>query len=253
MIIIEKIVSSFFTLPGIFLVAQAIIMIYLVIKTKAFFMKLIAVFTFMIMLLTFTGVGTNIFLFPLENYAEYNQEFYTERYPIVVLGGGLQHGVNPDGAELNSISLQRLVEAYILYNKLGAKIIPTGGTGVSHHNIAEADIAGKWLQKMGVPGKDIVLEKQAQTTYENGVYVQKWLQKHDYEKIYLVTSAVHMPRSIAVFKDAGVNLIPVPAGYMYNHKLGWLDYLPNRFALTANMSALHEWLGIIWYKINGRI
>jgi len=253
MIAIEKIMASFITLPGSFLIIWTVIMLYILIKSRAFLLKLLTIFTFILMVLTFTGLGVRIFLFPLENYAEYNQEFYTERYPVVVLGGGMQYGVNHVGAELNSISLQRLVEAYMLYNKLGGKIIPTGGTGVSHHNIAEADIAGRWLQKMGVPGEDIVLEKQAQTTYENGVYVQKWLHKHGYEKIYLVTSAVHIPRSMAVFKNLNIKLIPVPAGYMYNHKLGWLDYLPNRFALTANMSALHEWLGIIWYKINGRI
>jgi len=253
LIAIEKIVASFLTLPGIFLVAQAIIMIYLIIKSRAFFVKLIAVITFIIMLITFTGLGARFLVFPLENYTVYDMDFYNKSYPIVILGGGIKYGVGPEGAELSSISLQRLTRGYMLYKKLGGVIIPTGGIGVGHGKIAEADVAGRWLQEMNVAEEDIVLEKQAKTTYENGIFVKQWLQENRYDKIYLVTSAVHMARSMAVFKNIGIDLIPVPAGYMYNHKLGWLDYLPNRGALTANMSALHEWIGIIWYKINNRL
>ncbi len=253
MIALEKILASFLTLPGLFLVIWAIVIVYLFIKTRALFLKIIAVITFMIMIITFTGLGAKVFLFPLENYVEYNRDFYNNSYPIVILGGGIRYGVGSSGVQLHSISLERLIEGYLLYKKLGGVIIPTGGQGLSHQGLAEAEVAAAKLEEMGVPRTDIIIEKRARTTYENAIYINKWLEKNKYDKIYLVTSAVHMPRSLAVFKSTGIDVIPVPAGYMYSHDLGWLDYLPHRGALTANMSAVHEWIGIIWYRITGRI
>jgi uncharacterized SAM-binding protein YcdF (DUF218 family) len=102
-------------------------------------------------------------------------------------------------------------------------------------------------------GVDFIQENEARTTYENGLKIKEWLTENNYEKIYLVTSAIHMRRSKGVFDNIGVNFIPVVSNYAYSHNLSWLDYLPNRGSLRANMQAVHEWVGLIWYKINNRI
>jgi len=69
----------------------------------------------------------------------------------------------------------------------------------------------------------------------------------------LVTNALHLPRSVLVFEKQSINVIPISSGIIIDHQSGWLSYLPNRDALTANMMALHEWLGLVWYKITKRI
>ncbi len=253
MLALEKVIASLLTLPGIFLVVWIIMMAYLIKKDRSIFMKLLAVITMIIMVITFTGLGVRFFVFPLENYARYQPTLYKEELPIVVMGGGIYHDVGAGKGELSSASLERLVTGYKLYSKLQTTIIYTGGIGVGYKELSEAEIASNWLRQMQMPERDIIREGQARTTYENGIYIKKWLANKKEKKVYLVTSAVHMKRSASVFEKLGISFIPVPAGHLYSHRLVWLDYLPGRGALNANMSAIHEWLGILWYKIKGRI
>lgn len=253
MLALQKTVDAFLTFPGLYLLLSMIMGTYLVIKGGSLLMKLLSILTVLLMVITFTGLGVKLFLLPLEDYAVYDLESYQNPHPIVVLGGGINHGVEAGRAELSAASLRRLTYGYQLYRKLESTIIFTGGVGVGYEDASEAGTAGEWLINMGVAADDIYLETRARTTFENAVYVKEWLQKSEIQKIYLVTSAVHLPRSAAVFNEQGIDFIPVPAGHLYDRDFVWLDYLPNRSALTANMSALHEWLGLLWYKITGRI
>lgn len=253
MLALEKIISSFLTLPGLFILLWGIITIYLLVKVDNLPIKTISVLTFLLMFLVFTGFGVKFFLFPLENYILDNNYSTVSHYPIVVLGGGIHYNIPGEKGELTVNSLERLVKGYRLYNKLGSKLIYTGGVAVGQQTMSEADIAAEWLKDMGIAEDKIFREDKARTTYENGVYTKKWMKSHKEKRIYLVTSAVHMPRSMAVFNNLDIDFIPVISGYSYSHRLNWLDYLPNRSALTANLAAIHEWLGLVWYKINGRI
>ncbi|MFW6381222.1 MAG: YdcF family protein [Bacillota bacterium] len=226
---------------------------YLFKKDRSISMKALSLLLLILMVFIFTGLGVKLMVLPLENWIDYSQYNYKEKYPVVVLGGGIHYDAGPEGSELSPITLQRLVKGWKLYRELETPLIFTGGTGVGHAGDSEAGIAGDWLQEAGVDPGNIFLEKNARTTYENGLYVRQWLEKRDQSAVYLVTSAVHMPRSLAVFKNQGIEALPVAGGFLYSHSLGWLDYLPNRGALNANLSALHEIIGIAWYKLRGRI
>ena len=60
------------------------------------------------------------------------------------------------------------------------------------------------------PGVQHITEPLARTTLENAVYIQKIIQRHRLSSIVLVTSAYHMPRSLALLKlclaGSGVNV-----------------------------------------------
>ena len=71
--------------------------------------------------------------------------------------------------------------------------------------------------------------------------------------VLLVTSAIHMPRSVAVFRAAGVNVIPAPTDITvldtrYDGLFGWL---PAIGALGATSRAVHEYIGLCVYWIRG--
>ncbi|MGM0437020.1 MAG: YdcF family protein [Bacillota bacterium] len=253
MLALEKIIASFLSFPGIFLLLWGIVTIYLFFKKSNIFIKLIALISILLMIFVFTGLGVKTLVLPLENYYTEDNYQLINKMPVVVLGGGINYNIPDKKGELSQSSLERLVKGYKLQKKLGSSIIYTGGIAVGQTDISEAEIASKWLKEMEVPDERIIKEEQARTTYENGLYVKKWMKNNNVDNIYLVTSAIHMPRSSAVFSNFNIDFTPVVSGYSYNHKLSWLDYLPNRGALTANLAALHEWLGLIWYKINGRI
>lgn len=253
MLALEKIVASFLSFPGLFLLLWGIVTVYLFLKKTNLIIRIIALFSILLMIFVFTGLGVKSLVLPLENYYKGDNYQLINKMPIVVLGGGINYNIPKEDGELSKSSLERLVRGYKLQNKLESSIIYSGGVAVGKTKISEAEIAGKWLGEMGVLEDKINKEEQARTTYENGVYIKEWMKNNDVSNIYLVTSAIHMPRSSAVFSNLNIDFIPVISGYSYNHKLSWLDYLPNRGALTANLAALHEWLGLIWYKINGRI
>lgn len=259
MIELEKIVSSFFTLPGLFILILLIIIIYLYRKASSRFIRIFSLFSLLLSYFLVTSFGTALLVIPLERmYLETGfQEKFGGDYPIVIMGGGIRY--TEYGALPGLYTLQRLVKGLEIYEELEEPIVYTGGTAIGQTGISEAELAFKWLRKMGVEEEDIVIEKQARNTYENGVYIKKWLQDYQREreeegfKVYLVTNALHMHRSVCVFEKLGVEVIPVSSGITVDHKMSWLSYLPNGEALYANMLAVHEWLGLSWYKIKGRI
>ncbi|HLV10526.1 MAG TPA: YdcF family protein [Halanaerobiales bacterium] len=258
MLAIQKVFSAFLSLPGLFLLLLIIINIYIIKNRDNKYIKTLSVLTLILMYLLSTAVGSILFLFPLERqYLPFNMggesRVIEEDIPVVVLGGGINY-LDRDRGELNAITLQRLYEGYRVFRSSNSLIIFSGGAGLGYDSeITEAGLAREWLQEMGVAPEKIITDRRARTTYENGVYVSSWLKENDYRRVYLVSSAVHLPRAVRVFKKQGIDVIPVAGGYLTSHRLSWLDFLPARGLLTGNMAAVHEWLGIIWYHFSRRI
>lgn len=102
---------------------------------------------------------------------------------------------------------------------------------------------------LGFPAEAIIIEPDAKTTFENAIFTSQICREKGFQNVVVVTSAIHMKRAIYSFSKARFTVHPCPTGYLYNHsKLGWSDYLPNRDALTANLWAIHEIIGILWYR-----
>lgn len=247
-------------MPGILWLVVLVLTIYLFNQGKSRFIYFLSLLTLIVMYVFFTNIGTGLFAVPLENMYDRDLEItdYKEKHPIVVLGGGIVYGEND--AYLSAYSLQRTVKGYELYRQLESPMVLTGGVAIGHNNYTEAEVAAEWLVDMGINSQDIIIEDNARTTYENGKYVREWLlssynnsSNMSVPKVYLVTHALHLPRSVQVFENFGIEVIPVNAGILVDHRQSWLNFLPNRGSFSVNMMAVHEWLGLVWYKITGRI
>lgn len=252
MLALEKLIAAFVLPPGLFILISLVILIYLFwTQAGSKLIKLLALLLFFTLFFLSTAWGVKILLLPLENYGAAISKPVSSAYPLVVLGSGINY--NNSGAELSLHSRQRLSKAFILQQQLKSKIIYSGGIALDQSQISEAEVAADFLASLGLDNKDYIAETKARTTFENAFYLKQWLTKKQVGQFYLLTSAYHMMRSAAVFRSLDLNFIPVQTGFIYNHKFGWLDYLPNQKALNANLIALHEWLGIIWYYLQGRI
>jgi uncharacterized SAM-binding protein YcdF (DUF218 family) len=100
----------------------------------------------------------------------------------------------------------------------------------------------------------VLLEQRSRNTYENGLFTKKLLDSlHEPPSIILVTSAMHMPRSAAIFKKLGFTVHPAPTDFRADAPYQWkpIYFLPNIGALCNSSSALHEWYGIAAYRILG--
>lgn len=91
-------------------------------------------------------------------------------------------------------------------------------------------------------------EGESRTTWENAVYSIKLLKSQGFERIILITDAVHMKRSVVSFQDRGVEVVPYPSGYLYGAP-SLTDWLPNSGSLNNNLRALHEWAGLVYYGL----
>jgi uncharacterized SAM-binding protein YcdF (DUF218 family) len=68
-------------------------------------------------------------------------------------------------------------------------------------------------------------------------------------KILLVTDALHMSRALAMFGDAGLDVIPAPTIFLSRDRLTLLSFLPSGEGMQRSAYALHELLGELWYRM----
>ena len=77
-------------------------------------------------------------------------------------------------------------------------------------------------------------ENRSTTTYENAVYSKRALAPTPGERWLLITSGVHMPRSVGAFRRVGFEVEPWPV--LDRANMAW----PN---------VRHEWLGLVGYYL----
>jgi len=93
----------------------------------------------------------------------------------------------------------------------------------------------------------------SKTTLESAKYSLKKLEEVGYQRIILVTSALHMRRSVQCFEKSKIKIIPAPVNYIFEKEpLNILDFLPNAGALDNNFYAIHEWIGLAYYSLGFR-
>jgi uncharacterized SAM-binding protein YcdF (DUF218 family) len=95
-------------------------------------------------------------------------------------------------------------------------------------------------------------EAVSRNTYENAVLTARLEGVDITQRWLLVTSAWHMPRSMGTFVKAGWNVTAYPVDFRTAPVSPWTDY-----ALTTGIHhwqlALHEYLGLLSYRITGRL
>lgn len=167
---------------------------------------------------------------------------------IVVLGGGTYFNAPEYGNDtVGNASLERIRYAAKLYKITGKPILLTGGTPLGNR-ISEAALMKSVLeQEFDTPVKWV--EDKSDNTLENARYSYHLLQQSGIKRIYLVTHAWHMPRSLSVFQAVGFEVIPAPTAYTTRYKTNLMTFMPNADALVASRIYLHEIIGILWYRL----
>lgn len=200
-------------------------------------------------------VGPNLVVFLETRYAA-PEPRPDEVTGIVVLGGAVNAGKSRlhGQTSLNEYG-ERLTEAIKLSRLYPhARIIYSGGTGAMDQDSGkEADEIRNLLPQMGIPIDRFVFEDNSRNTYENMVMSKQLASPQAGDKWLLVTSAFHMPRSMAIFRAAGWDVTPWPAGYLEDDAyvvFRDLDVLGNFYKLQV---ATKEIVGIIAYRLTGKL
>ena len=122
------------------------------------------------------------------------------------------------------------------------------GARLAHTGAFESHIARALIVGAGVAQSRIVFEDRARNTCESAPAVRELVAPKPGERWLLVTSAMHMPRSMACFRAADWEVIPYPTDFRTGSTPWSYDVLGN---LTNLDLAAHEWLGLVYYRLRG--
>lgn len=181
-----------------------------------------------------------------------------QRYAgVVVLGGALEpspiweaHGGQP---ALNDAAERMTAALHLLQRHPHLQLLFTGGQGaLLGTGLSEAERARLFYAGQGAPMQRVLLESASRNTHENAV-LSAALPGIDKSRPWLlVTSAWHMPRAMATFEQAGWNVTAYPVDFRTGDTTPWTDY-----SLGGGngkwVLALHEYLGLLAYRLSGKL
>ncbi len=183
---------------------------------------------------------------------------------IVVLGGAIKSQDPPRPWIDVTEQGDRVLHGAMLYlDQKAPLLILSGGriTWGQGQDRSEAEDMAELALALGVPETAMVIEPDALNTYQNAANVKAILDQRNLQQILLVTSALHMPRALAVFRKLGMVAIPAPTDFHivkdapHRPQNTWqgslLGLIPNPENLYNFTRSLKEYIGIGIYWLRG--
>jgi uncharacterized SAM-binding protein YcdF (DUF218 family) len=171
---------------------------------------------------------------------------------VAVLGGGHTDKPGwPATVQLSPSALGRIVEAVRLLRVLpGARLVVSGPgePGRPSHGAVLAEAA----RSLGIdPARITVIDTALDTEDESRAVAGL----AGGARVALVTSAWHMPRAAALFREAGLDIVPCPADFFSRRgdRLTWDDLGWDSGSLDRSTHAFHEWLGLAWLRLKSAL
>ncbi len=136
-----------------------------------------------------------------------------------------------------------------------ARLFFTGGPPFDPETgrLGQTSVARTLLTSVGIDPARLTFEEGSADTCDNAENSRAAVRPEPGETWVLVTSAIHMPRTMACFRAAGWGeIVPQPADY---HSLR-PEWGVGAFQIAVNLAlldiALHEWVGLAYYRLTGR-
>lgn len=181
---------------------------------------------------------------------------HTQKYSLGILLGGMTK-TDKHGQSFFAPTSDRFIQACKLYHTgVIDKILISGGDGsLLQNKPKEADFLYKEFPTQGIADTALIVEKYSKNTYESAVAAKQYLDSLHIQGPYLlITSAIHMRRSIATFKKAGLDVVEHPSNFDevdYNITLD--NYFIPKIGVLADWQYfLKEVVGYYVYKITGK-
>ena len=218
--------------------------------------KLLVLSIALLSVCAFSPLG-NLLLYPLESrFPPWNASAGAPD-GIIILGGSIDPDVSEArGAPVIKSAADRIVAGAALARKYpNARIILTGGSAKLIFNEArEADYAAMVFDSLGIEKSRLIIERNARNTVENAEFSKALAAPRPGERWLLVTSAVHMPRSVGLFRKIGFAVEPYPVDWRTRGLEDVWTFTPlAREGLVRTDLAMREWIGLVAYRLTGKI
>lgn len=177
-------------------------------------------------------------------------------YPVGILLGGITYADTTNQRYFGTTA-DRFIQAALLYHggTIRQVLITGGDASLRQNKGSEASFLRQQLLQLHVPDSAILTDLAAKNTYENAQASKALLAARGItDTCLLITSAMHMPRSLAVFTKAGVPVRPHTADYaIINGGFSWHALLvPDLSLLSSWQYLLKEMVGLQVYRWTGK-
>jgi uncharacterized SAM-binding protein YcdF (DUF218 family) len=171
---------------------------------------------------------------------------------ILILSGGLDPAVlAARKAPAAECSEQRIVSGFALARHYpNARVIFSGGSGLGPGHRPETEVARYLFAELGLDPARLTLEGRSRNTWENLAFSHAVARPRAGQVWLLATSAVHLPRAMEAADAMHWKMVPWATDYQTMP-----DGLPGFFDVPQNLSladsGLHEWIGMLAYRLRG--
>jgi uncharacterized SAM-binding protein YcdF (DUF218 family) len=175
----------------------------------------------------------------------------------VVLGSGSFTARDWSGGGFSVVdpaAAMRVIEAVRVYRLARPEwVIASGGVATE---LAPVESSGGMtmrdaLVKLGVPLERILVEAESGNTHDEARIIGPMVRSLHADHTVLVTSELHMRRSVGAFRSAGLDVIPAKARGIFA-TLPWYRWIvPSDEGLAEAGLLYHEVLGIPYYRLRG--
>lgn len=178
----------------------------------------------------------------------------TEKYDVGIVLGGIADYDKITKAHNFNKHADRLMDAEQLYHKgIIKRIMLSAGNGMLFNDgYIEANAMRDHLLQNKLPNEDIIIENTSRNTKENAFNSAIILkQKLPNASVLLITSAQHMKRAQYCFERASIQTTAFPTDCTTSYTNFGIEYmlLPRISALEVWENLIHEWIGLLVYKI----
>ena len=217
-----------------------------------------AIFSLLITLSLFLVLGYGL---PARNQLEKMERKYTpldiEKIPqkelrqvrfVVVLGSAnTTDPAVPESNQLDTASLYRLVEGIRIHRELPQTFLILSG-GAAQDPRANATVAGRVAESLGVERGQMVIEERPRDTAEEAELLQPMLKDIPF---ILVTSAAHMERAMELFQKAGTHPVAAPTDFLIknNGQLTSSSFVPTCGNLGLSQRMIYGWGARAWNAV----
>jgi uncharacterized SAM-binding protein YcdF (DUF218 family) len=179
---------------------------------------------------------------------------YRSKIDTIVLLGASSRLLNTSNGEISVLTVteaSRVLEAARVYHGLDNAWIISSGGRTDGSSMPEAIVMRNALRTLGVPEDRILLEASSKTTRDEAILLAPVLRSRRAERFILVTSDVHMPRSLAAFRAEGLDPVPARATYPLDLEPIWRGFIPRRQSFEFFSEIAHEYAGLAYYGVRG--
>jgi uncharacterized SAM-binding protein YcdF (DUF218 family) len=189
------------------------------------------------------------------------ERVYAEEFPktrvdaVVVLGRGFyesQYDIR--GVALSAAGSRVFTGMEMARRGLTTNLVLGGSVPVENQVIPTSAKVQRWMEPLGVPGIMLTNLGTCRDTHDEALAIKQLQAAHGWKTVVLVTSALHMRRSVALFAKQGIQVTPVACDFRaYGTRQSPFSIIPRQGGFELLALYLHEKIGWWVYRWRGWI